>query len=83
MCGKAHTKAPRCFARLDPVFARDTSGCSIFYFVKEELTRIAIASPFCKRNNEKRVSLGRNIIATCPSPAPEHANRVYGPSFVV
>ena len=31
-CGKANTKTPRFFARLDPVFARDNSGPSVHFF---------------------------------------------------
>ena len=30
----------------------------------------------------KRASLGKHIIATCPSPAAEDAHRIYGPCFV-
>ena len=38
-CGEANTKTPRYFARLDPAFARDSSGRSVFFFfIKEEST---------------------------------------------
>ena len=51
-CGKANTKTPRKFARLDPVFARDRSGCSVFS-IKEESIRLATSSPFFKWPNGK------------------------------
>ena len=51
--GKANTKTPRYFARLDPVFARDRSGRPVFFSIKEESTRLATSSPFCKRSNGK------------------------------
>ena len=40
-CGKANTKAPRSFARLDPVFACDSSGRSVNCTTKEESTKLA------------------------------------------
>ena len=52
-CGKANTKTPRSFARLDPVFARDNSGRSVLFSIKEESTRLATSSPFSKRHNGK------------------------------
>ena len=52
-CGKANIKTPRCFARLDPVFARDTSGRSVLFSIKEESTRLATSSPFSKRPHGK------------------------------
>ena len=51
--GKANTKIPRSFARLDAVFARDSSGRSVFFSIKEESTRFATSSPFSKRPNGK------------------------------
>ena len=36
---KTNTKTPRYFARLDPVFARDSSERSVLWFIKEESTR--------------------------------------------
>ena len=50
-CGKANTKTPRYFARLDPVFVRDSSERSILLSIKEELTRLATSSLFSKRPN--------------------------------
>ena len=50
-CGKANTKTPRLFARLDPVFARDNSGRSVLFSIKEESTRLATSSPFSKGHN--------------------------------
>ena len=38
-CGKVNTKTPRSFARLDPVFPRDSSGRSILFPIKEESSR--------------------------------------------
>ena len=52
-CGKANTKTPRHFARLDPVLARDNSGRSFLFSIKEESTRLANSSPFSKRHNGK------------------------------
>ena len=52
-CGKANTKTPRSFARLDPVFARDNSGRSVLFSMKEESIRLATSSPFSKRHNGK------------------------------
>ena len=52
-CGKANTKTPRYFARLDPEFARDSSGHCVLFSFKEESTRLATSSPFSKRPNGK------------------------------
>ena len=45
-CGKANTNTPKYFARLDPVFARDSSGRSVNFSIEEESTRLATSSPF-------------------------------------
>ena len=55
-CGKANAKTPRYFARLDPVFVRDTSGCSILFPIKKESTRLVTSSPFSKGPNGKEPS---------------------------
>ena len=52
-CGKVNTKTPRSFARLDPVFPRDSIGRSILFPLKEESTILATSSPFSKRPNGK------------------------------
>ena len=52
-CGKANTKTPRSFARLDPAFALDNSGHSAPFYIKEESTRLATSSPFSKGKNGK------------------------------
>ena len=52
-CENANSKTPRSFARLDPVFARDSSWCSVVFSIKEESTRLATSSPFSKRPNGK------------------------------
>ena len=35
------------------MFARDNSGRSVLFSIKEESTRLAISSPFSKRHNGK------------------------------
>ena len=52
-CGKSNTKTPRSFARRNPVFARDNSGRSVLFSIKEESTRLATPSPFSKRHDGK------------------------------
>ena len=52
-CEKANTKTPRSFARLDPVFARDSSGCSVPFSIKEESTRLGTLFSFSKRPDGK------------------------------
>ena len=51
--GKAKTKTPRSFVRLDQVFPRDSSERSVPFPTKEESTRLATSSPFSKRPNRK------------------------------
>ena len=50
-CGKANTTTPSCLARLDPVFPRDSSGRSILFPIKEELSSLATSFPSSKRAN--------------------------------
>ena len=52
-CGKANTRTPTYFTRLDLVFARDCSGRSVVVFMKEESTRLATSSLFSKTPNGK------------------------------
>ena len=52
-CGKAKTKTPRSFVRLDLVFSRDSSERSVPFPIKEESTRLATSSPFSKRPTRK------------------------------
>ena len=49
----ANIKTPRSFARLDPVFPRDSSGRSILFPIKEASSRFATSSPFSKKANGK------------------------------
>ena len=40
-CGKVNTKTPKYIARLDPAFARGSSGLSVLFSIKEESTKLA------------------------------------------
>ena len=40
-CGKVNPKTPRSLARLDPMFARDGSGRSVFVFHQEGVDKIS------------------------------------------
>ena len=61
-CGKANTRTPRYFSRLDPVFARDNSGRSVLFSIKDESTRIATSSPFFKRHNGKELPRVKTLL---------------------
>ena len=79
--GNANTRTPRSFARLDPVFARDNSGRSVLFSIKEESTRLATSSPFSKRHNGEEPPRVK-ILLPCPSTVAEGAQRVYELCFV-
>ena len=81
-CGKANTKTPTTFARLDPVFARDNSGRSVLFFIKKESTRLATLSPFSKNHNGKEPPQVKVIFPSL-SRAPVGAHKNYGPCFVI
>ena len=81
-CEKSNTQTPRSFARLNPVFARNSSERSKLFSIKDESTRIPTSSTFSTMPNEKEPSRVECLVATCPRPAPEDAHRVYGPCFV-
>ena len=66
--GKANTKTPRPFARLDPVFAHDNSGRSVLCAIKEESTRLLISSPFSKRPNKKGPPRERPLLPPARAP---------------
>ena len=74
-CGKANTKTPRSFARLDPVFARDSSKRSVFFSIKEESTRLATSAPFSKRHNGKEPPRVKHY---CRFPKPRSRRRPQG-----
>ena len=78
-CGKANTNTPIYFARLDPVFPRDSSGRSIIFPIKKESTRLATSSPFPKISNGKGPSRGE---INHPSPAYYDACRACRPCSV-
>ena len=80
-CGKTNIKPSRSFARLDPVFARDSSGRSVFFFRLGGFDKIGYLVSLLEQASRKRASLDKTFIATCPSPAPIDAHRVYGPCF--
>ena len=67
-CGKANTQTPRSFARFDPVFARDNSGCSVLFSIKEESTRLATSSPFSKRHNGKEPLRVKTLLPPARAP---------------
>ena len=52
-CGKANTKTPRSFARLDPMFPHRSSGRSVLFPIEEESARLATSYPFSLRPNGK------------------------------
>ena len=66
-CGKAN-KTPRYLARLDPVFARDNSGRSILFSIKEESTRLATSSPLSKRHNGKEPPRVKTLLPLARAP---------------
>ena len=53
--GKANTNT-EIFAKLDPVFPRDSNGRSISFPIKEESSRLATSFPFAKRANAEEPS---------------------------
>ena len=67
-CGKANTETPRYFARLDPVFARDSSGHSVLFSIKKESTRLATSSPFSKRPNGKQLPRVKTLLPPARAP---------------
>ena len=65
---KVNPNTPRCFARLDPVFLRDSSGRSILFPIKEESTSLA-TSPFSsKRTNGNDPHRARNMLPHAQTP---------------
>ena len=64
------------------MFARDSSGRFIFFCHQGGVDQICYIVSLLQGAQRKRASSGKTIIATCPSPAPEDALRVYGPCFV-
>ena len=67
-CGKANTKTPRSFARLDPVFARDNNGRSVLFSIKEESTRLATSSLFSKRHNGREPPWVKTFLPLAQAP---------------
>ena len=78
-CGKAKSKTPRHFARLDPVFPRDSSGCSIPFPIKEESTRLATSSPFSKMPNGQEPSGVGLLLLPTRAPLMKTPTRSAGP----
>ena len=67
-CENANSKTPRSFARLDPAFARDNSGRSVLFSIKEESTRLATSSPFSKRHNGKELLRVKPLLPPARAP---------------
>ena len=82
-CGKASTKTLRSLASLNPVFVRDSSGRSIYFFNQEGVDKISyLVSLVSKNPNGKKPPRVNKITATCPNSAPEDPHRVYGRCLV-
>ena len=67
-CGETNTKPPRSFARLDQVFARDNSGRSLLFSIKEVSTRLAISSSFSKRRIGKESPRVKPVLPVARAP---------------
>ena len=79
-CGKVNTKTPRSFARLDSVFPHDSSGCSIFFPIKEESTRLATSSSFSKRPNGTKPSRVGHMLPPTRAPLMKTPTGSTGPA---
>ena len=79
-CGKANNRTPTSFARLDPVFARDCSGRSVVFFIKEESTRLATSSPFSKRPDGKDPPREKPLLPPTRTPLQTTSTASTGPA---
>ena len=75
-CGKANTKTPRYSARIDPVFAPDSSGRSVFYFPSRGFDQICYLVSLLPKAQRKRASSRKKHYCHLPEPrAPEDDHR--------